>query len=174
MTTKNKKTPTTIFAIAGLAVVIAGLSIVPALSQQYVVASISCTGTSTCNGTAGDDVMIGDSANNVMNGLGGNDQMHGMAGDDTMHGNDGNDIVLGYEGNDSVYGDDGTDTVQGDAGADYVDGGAGNNDRARQNNSSNDADGSNDTTVGGTGTGDWCYKKDAGDSTGSGCETIIS
>ena len=174
MTTNNKKTSTkTMLTIAGLAAVIAGIGLAPALGQQQGVASISCPGTTLCNGTAGDDVMIGDTANNNMHGLGGNDQMHGLAGNDMMFGDAGNDVVLGYEGQDTVRGGDGTDTVQGDAGTDSVFGDAGNNDRVRQNNSADDPDGMNDTLSGGSGTNDSCYKQDPGDTAAADCEILL-
>jgi serralysin len=74
------------------------------------------------NGTAGNDVLVGDDANSS-----------GVGGDDTIHGGGGDDVIDGRGGTNHVFGDDGDDTIR--LGTEptnsthaytYADGGAGN------------------------------------------------
>lgn len=55
----------------------------------------------TLNGTAGNDVLVGDDANAA-----------GVGGDDTIHGGAGDDVIDGRGGNNFLYGDDGDDTFK--------------------------------------------------------------
>ncbi len=67
-------------------------------------------------GSAFDDILIGDSGNN---------DLIGNAGDDNLDGGSGNDRLRGGDGNDNLWGRGGNDSLTGDAGADTLDGGAG-------------------------------------------------
>jgi Ca2+-binding RTX toxin-like protein len=95
------------------------------------------------NGSAFDDLLLGDDNANVISGndgndrilgrggndnlLGGNgdDKLNGQAGDDTVSGGAGNDIVLGGTDNDILSGDDGIDSLFGEEGIDRLIGGTG-------------------------------------------------
>ncbi len=64
----------------------------------------------TANGTAANDLILGNANGNSMDGGLGNDCILGGAGDDNLLGNTGNDILLGGAGNDTLDGGAGTDT----------------------------------------------------------------
>ena len=96
-----------------------------------------------CQGTAGDDVIVGTPTGDVIRGGGGNDRIVGRGGDDLLCGEDGADILLGGAGDDTLIGgagddrleggsgidvlagDDGDDVLKGGSGKDDLDGGAG-------------------------------------------------
>src|SRR5262249_21212091 len=77
-----------------------------------------------CQGTSGDDTIIGTAANDVIVGLGGNDTIMGGNGDDVIYAGGGNDLVSGGSGQDSLFGGSGNDTLRGENGEDALDGGA--------------------------------------------------
>ncbi|UGY14423.1 hypothetical protein [Bradyrhizobium septentrionale] len=47
----------------------------------------------TCDGTSGNDVIVGGDDNHVVNGFGGDDNLSGGIGIDSIYGGDGNDVV---------------------------------------------------------------------------------
>ncbi len=92
-----------------------------------------CSCSFGCNGTEGDDCMIGNSSANFFQGLGGNDFIIVGGGNDFVFGGDGEDQIFGGTGGDSLYGQNdndlicggaGTDTLSGDFGADSLYGGS--------------------------------------------------
>jgi len=92
-------------------------------------------GIDNVQGTAYDDVILGNSGGNSLMGNRGNDYLWGRrgndwldggAGNDTLYGGDGNDTLLGKSGNDSLYGHAGDDTLNGNEGNDYLSGDEGN------------------------------------------------
>jgi trimeric autotransporter adhesin len=78
------------------------------------------------NGTAGDDVIVGDGSNELIYGLAGDDSLDGADGDDQLFGGTGDDVLSGGTGADSLYGESGQDRLIGGAGADSLEGGIGN------------------------------------------------
>jgi uncharacterized repeat protein (TIGR01451 family) len=78
------------------------------------------------NGTAFDDVLVGDDKNNALRGKKGDNTISGGAGDDRVVGGIGADVIGGGDGDDVVRGRAGDDTLAGEAGADLLIGGAGN------------------------------------------------
>ncbi len=81
---------------------------------------------SAIEGTAGNDVLLGDIGDNTLNGYAGDDFMDGDAGNDTLDGGDGNDVLEGEAGNDLLTGGNGNDVLSGNAGVDALNGGNGN------------------------------------------------
>jgi Ca2+-binding RTX toxin-like protein len=90
-----------------------------------------------CQGTAGDDVIIGTPTGDVIRGGGGQDRIRagagddlvcGEGGDDRLTGGAGDDIVTGGAGADELRGDGGADTLLGDDDGDSLTGGSGNDD----------------------------------------------
>ncbi len=88
-------------------------------------------GIDNVQGTAYDDVILGNAGGNSLMGTGGNDYLWGRggndwldggSGNDTLYGGDGNDTLLGKGGNDSLYGHAGDDTLNGNEGNDYLSG----------------------------------------------------
>jgi len=88
-------------------------------------------GIDNVQGTAYDDVLLGNSGgnslmgnggNDLLWGRGGNDWLDGGAGNDTLYGGDGDDTLLGKGGNDFLYGHAGNDTLNGNEGNDYLSG----------------------------------------------------
>jgi len=79
----------------------------------------------TCQGTDGDDHLIGTANPNTISGLKGADLIEGKAGADTLYGGLGGDAVYGANGKDKVYGGGGNDYVEGGSGEDYIDAGSG-------------------------------------------------
>lgn len=69
---------------------------------------LSATSTAALNGTANDDLIIGQTG----------------ALNDLLYGGAGNDVLSGMAGVDQLYGEDGDDVLEGGAGADRLDGGA--------------------------------------------------
>lgn len=95
------------------------------LDQTSWAAFIYCPATTgTCNGTTGDDVMIGAwGAAFIFHGLAGNDYIvaHGFADKNSyIYGDDGNDILIGGAGNDGLYGGQGNDRYDGSYGSDTI------------------------------------------------------
>lgn len=78
-----------------------------------------------CQGTPGDDVIVGTAAGDVIRGGGGNDRIVGRGGDDLLCGEDGADVLLGGAGDDTLVGGPGNDRLDGGSGADVLDGGDG-------------------------------------------------
>jgi Ca2+-binding RTX toxin-like protein len=76
-------------------------------------------------GSAFNDVLVGDNSSNRLSGLAGDDRLEGRAGDDTLEGGLGDDTLWGNDGNDVLNGGAGTDTLVGDLGNDTLDGGQG-------------------------------------------------
>jgi Ca2+-binding RTX toxin-like protein len=79
----------------------------------------------TCQGTDGDDHLIGTANPNTISGLKGADLIEGNAGADTLYGGLGGDAVYGANGKDKVYGGGGNDYVEGGSAEDYIDAGSG-------------------------------------------------
>jgi Ca2+-binding RTX toxin-like protein len=69
------------------------------------------------DGTAEDDLILGD---------GGDDTIYGGDGNDVISGGDDNDALHGGSGNDFIFGDLGNDHLEGDGGDDRMNGGSGN------------------------------------------------
>jgi Ca2+-binding RTX toxin-like protein len=70
--------------------------------------AIECKAGKVCQGTSGNDMIIGSE---------GNDNIRPMGGDDTVYANGGADAVAHSYGNDTIYGGPGADTLRG--GFDY-------------------------------------------------------
>lgn len=83
---------------------------------------VVCSGTGACNGTAGNDLILGTSGDDENKG-----KISGGAGDDCILGGAGNDNISGDDGNDYILGGAGDDDISGDAGIDVCIGGPGNN-----------------------------------------------
>lgn len=109
MTTK------TILMIAGFAAIIASVSLIPALSQQNVVATIYCS-SDPCDGTSSRDIMIGTSSGETINGFGGNDNIYGFGGADTINGGSGDDNL--YHNSSAKAQDNASDALNGSSGYD--------------------------------------------------------
>lgn len=77
------------------------------------------------NGTANDDLFIGQELNNTLRGEAGNDTILAQQGDDIVQAGMGDDLVRSGAGNDSVRGGLGNDSLFGAAGNDTLDGGSG-------------------------------------------------
>jgi Ca2+-binding RTX toxin-like protein len=71
-----------------------------------------------CQGTAGDDLIVGTSAADVIRGGGGNDRIMGKGGDDLLCGEDGSDVLMGGRGDDTLVGGPGRDRLDGGSGND--------------------------------------------------------
>lgn len=116
---------------------------------------ILCTGGGPCNGTPGDDEIIGNDQRNQINALAGSDSLAGAGARDTLRGGLGNDSTTGGAGDDlhvgglgndflSEYGqggpEGGADVMRGGKGNDFMEGnqegdkllGGKGNDRSRQ------------------------------------------
>jgi Ca2+-binding RTX toxin-like protein len=76
-------------------------------------------------GTAYDDLIIGNALNNVFYGAGGNNTIYGGAGNDTFFTGVGNDIAYGEAGDDNISGGAGDDILSGGDGYDILRGGPG-------------------------------------------------
>ncbi|MFZ1553215.1 MAG: response regulator [Anaerolineae bacterium] len=108
------------------------------------------------NGSAFDDVIVGDGNANILSGGNGNDTMAGGAGADTINGGNGNDLLDGDAGDDVIYGKAGSDTMNGGADNDTLYGGTegGANDDIMNGNDGDDTlygQAGNDTLSGGAG-----------------------
>jgi Ca2+-binding RTX toxin-like protein len=79
-----------------------------------------------CQGTDGDDHLIGTANPNTIRGLEGADLIEGKAGDDTLYGGPGGDAIYGGYGEEKVHGGSGSDYVDGGYAKDYIDAGSGN------------------------------------------------
>ncbi len=104
-------------AAMGLALLLAG--------GLALAADVPCGG-GYCEGTIGEDTMIGSASE---------DQIYGLGANDTIYGKDGNDSIwgdwhqwedIGEAGGDTIYGGRGSDRLQGDERADTLKGGPGN------------------------------------------------
>jgi Ca2+-binding RTX toxin-like protein len=76
-----------------------------------------------CQGTDGNDVIVGTAGPDVILGGGGRDRLKGADGFDVVCGEAGDDVLLGGDDDDYVVGGPGEDRVKGDAGNDHVLGG---------------------------------------------------
>jgi len=89
--------------------------------SAYSDVTLHVQGTTTLNGTGGDDVITAPSIDfYVINGQNGNDTLTGGAYADTLDGAAGADILVGQGGDDLLIGGAGNDTVQGGAGSDTI------------------------------------------------------
>jgi Ca2+-binding RTX toxin-like protein len=86
---------------------------------------IFCVEGEKCEGTDGDDTIIGTDVDDEIEGGNGNDVIFGMGGNDEIEGGNGNDTIDGGEDNDTLEGGNGTDTLNGGLGDDEFDGGNG-------------------------------------------------
>lgn len=93
-------------------------------SRVYA-ASIICESGLFCNGTNGDDNMMGTETADEIVGLDGDDRISGGSSGDELRGSNGNDILSGGSGNDDIFGDSGNDKLSGGSGDDEFTGGDG-------------------------------------------------
>jgi Ca2+-binding RTX toxin-like protein len=113
--------------------------------------------TTTVDGTAAGEQLLGTNGRDLIHGLGGNDTIFGFGGDDKFVGGDGDDYLSGGNGsfsgsgNDILIGGAGVDTLVGEDGNDLLLGGAGNDKYVWQAGSGSDVI---DNTGGGT---DWLF-----------------
>ncbi|MFA6232496.1 MAG: putative Ig domain-containing protein [Rhodanobacter sp.] len=113
--------------------------------------------TTTVDGTAAGEQLLGTNGRDLIHGLGGNDTIFGFGGDDKFVGGDGDDYLSGGNGsfsgsgNDILIGGAGVDTLVGEDGNDLLLGGAGNDKYIWQAGSGSDVI---DNTGGGT---DWLF-----------------
>ena len=63
------------------------------------------------NGSAHDDILLGDDASNFLSGQAGNDNLSGGGGADQLYGDNGDDRLKGGGGADTLHGGNGTDTA---------------------------------------------------------------
>lgn len=112
-----------------------GLSFTDTLSniENYVFNGTSYTrayleanfGTSTHNGTATNDRLVGTAGDDEFYGFGGNDTIRTNGGSDLAYGGDGRDAFYTGSGTNELYGDAGDDLFILSGGKDTIDGGAG-------------------------------------------------
>jgi Calx-beta domain/RTX calcium-binding nonapeptide repeat (4 copies) len=88
------------------------------------------TVSSTINGTANNDIFIGNDISEAFNAFDGDDWLFGSAGNDNLYGNGGNDTAFGGSDRDFILGNEGDDFLNGNAGNDVLNGNQG-NDTAR-------------------------------------------
>jgi Ca2+-binding RTX toxin-like protein len=81
---------------------------------------------STTNGTANNDILIGNDISKAINGLDGDDWLFGKAGKDNLYGNGGNDTAFGGSDRDFILGNEGDDLLNGNTGNDVLNGNQGN------------------------------------------------
>ncbi len=124
---------------------------------------IFVTVTSSINGAASSDCIVGDVTNNNFKGLGGNDVLLGRGGSDTLDGGAGTDTLLGGSGADNLNGGGGNDLLEGGSGSDTLDGG-------KDDDTLLGGD-DDDILIGGNGT-DVCAGGPGADMFDSSCETI--
>jgi hypothetical protein len=80
--------------------------------QNTVPNTIACSSAiNPCNGTDGDDTMLGDSGANRMFGGAGQDNIIGYEGDDGMSGGTESDYIVGLTGSDVIFGLEGNDII---------------------------------------------------------------
>ncbi|MDA0807051.1 MAG: peptidylprolyl isomerase [Planctomycetota bacterium] len=84
------------------------------------------TGTSTLNGSGGDDILLASAQASVLTGGAGNDSLTGGAQNDIITGGTENDTINGGAGDDSLSGGDNDDLINGGLGADTISGDGGN------------------------------------------------
>lgn len=87
-------------SVLALSVMIAALLLASGLALAATLNPVNCQVGVICNGTSGDDRIVGTSRA------------------DTMRGRAGNDRILGRDGNDRISGDAGGDTINGEGGMD--------------------------------------------------------
>jgi Ca2+-binding RTX toxin-like protein len=188
------------FAALGFSLgVLASLLFAWVLSPTVASAHFGCPAVAI-GGTSSGETILGDGGNDAshdhadtITGIGGNDYIEGYScadilsggdGSDEIHGGFGNDNITGGPGDDSgangIFAGNGNDTAHGDGGADDVTSGSNTADIDHlfgdngdfDHVDSTDTDNSDDASGGG-GTGDVCFINNAGDTAGSGCETVI-
>jgi hemolysin type calcium-binding protein len=62
---------------------------------------VVCSGTGNCNGTAGNDLILGSANADTIKGTGGSDCILGGGGDDDISGSGGGDVCIGGPGTDT-------------------------------------------------------------------------
>ena len=80
---------------------------------------------SPCEGTEGNDLIVGTPSADTIDALGGHDRINAGDGNDNVDAGDGDDIVVAGNGDDTVFGEDGNDLIEGGEGSDCLDGGKG-------------------------------------------------
>jgi Ca2+-binding RTX toxin-like protein len=95
-------------------------------NHKVLAAHIVCLPSVPCNGTNGNDLLLGTEGDDRMRGLGGDDEMEGLGGDDSMAGGAGRNSLGGGAGNDKMTGGPLNDVFEGENGDDNLNGGAGN------------------------------------------------
>ena len=84
----------------------------PAVVSAVFADIITCASeVKVCDGTSGDDVIIGNKLNNIIRGLNGSDTLIGLEGNDNISGGERYDVLIGQEGNDRLLGGDGSDEI---------------------------------------------------------------
>jgi VCBS repeat-containing protein len=79
----------------------------------------------TLQGTASDNLLLGNNTSNDVLGLDGGDLIVGLAGNDNLSGNEADDLIFGNQGNDFLQGGDGNDEMFGGRDNDFLDGNLG-------------------------------------------------
>lgn len=114
-----------VLIIMGITTALAAANIVPVtrLSDQSRGMVFSDLAPSECDSIrAGLETVIVCSGGNC-NGSNGNDLILGTAGNDVIDGKNGNDCIVGGDGDDMLYGDNENDVLVGGPGSDILDGG---------------------------------------------------
>ena len=81
---------------------------------------VAKAGVERVEGTAGDDVIVGDDGRQIISGGDGDDRICGMGGGDGIDGGAGDDRMSGGRGADWISGQDGDDLIQGGPGGDFL------------------------------------------------------
>lgn len=79
----------------------------------------------TLQGTASDNLLLGNNNSNEVLGLDGGDLIVGLAGNDNLFGNEADDLIFGNQGNDFLQGGDGNDEMFGGRDHDFLEGNLG-------------------------------------------------
>ncbi len=88
-------------------------------------ATVSCSGSGACYGTADGDEIQGTDGNDQIFGFAGNDEIRGSGGGDSIYGGGGSDLLVGGSGRDDIsaletIGGPGNDTIRAGGGNDRI------------------------------------------------------
>jgi Ca2+-binding RTX toxin-like protein len=97
-----------------------------AFSSGNATVTVTRVTTTTLQGQAGSEILIGSSSDEQLNGGGGSNILLGAGGNDTIYADYGNGYVSTSTGNNTVDGGSGNDLIYGGLGNDTLDGGTGN------------------------------------------------
>jgi Ca2+-binding RTX toxin-like protein len=108
-----------------LSLAIGAVFMMASTNPKILAAVITCVPNVPCNGTDGNDRMIGTAGIDKMDGLGGKDKMDGNGGVDEMKGGNGADTTNGGDGQDFIDEllDNSSNVISGGPDSDYVRGG---------------------------------------------------